>query len=83
VEHDIIDPADALGPRPEQHEEQCDWERAHEALARDQRERGRDVEVELDIDRRLSCCWLDLSVGRSSQPRHVGAREERGATNAR
>ncbi len=50
VEQDIPDPGDALGPRPQQHEEQRDWEHVHEAIARDQRQLGRDVEVELDID---------------------------------
>jgi hypothetical protein len=50
VEHDITDPGDALGPQPQQREEQRDWEHAHEAIARDQRQLGRDVEVELDID---------------------------------
>jgi len=50
VEHDITDPGDALGPRPEQREEQRGWERARRAIARDQRQLGRDLEVELDVD---------------------------------
>jgi len=47
VEHDITDPGEAIGPRPEQREGQRDWERARKAMARDQRQLGRDVEVEL------------------------------------
>jgi hypothetical protein len=31
VEHDITDPGEAIGPRPEQR----DWERARKAMARD------------------------------------------------
>ncbi len=50
VEHDVTDPGDALGPRPEQREEERGWERARKAIARDERQLGRDVEVELDID---------------------------------
>jgi conjugative relaxase-like TrwC/TraI family protein len=50
VEHDITGPGEAIGPQPEQREEQRDWERAHKAIARDQRQLGRDVGVELDID---------------------------------
>jgi hypothetical protein len=50
VEHDISVPGDALGPQPEQREEQREWERAHKAIARDQRRLGRDVGVELDVD---------------------------------
>ncbi len=50
VEHDITGAGDALGPQPGQREEQREWERAHKAIARDQRQLGRDVGVELDID---------------------------------
>ena len=50
VEHDITDPGDALGPQPEQREQQRSWERARKAIARDQRQLGRDLEVELDCD---------------------------------
>ena len=46
----ITDPGDALGPQPEQREQQRDWERARKAIARDERRLGRDVEVELDVD---------------------------------
>jgi hypothetical protein len=49
VEHDISGPGDALGPQPEQREEKREWERAHKAIARDQRRLGRDVSVELDV----------------------------------
>jgi hypothetical protein len=49
VEHDISGAGDALGPKPEQREEQREWERAHKAIARDQRRLGRDVSVELDV----------------------------------
>ncbi len=49
-EHDITDPGDALGPRPEQREEQRDWERARKAIARDERRLGREVESERDVD---------------------------------
>ncbi len=50
VEHDVTDPGDALGPRPEQREEERGWERARKAIARDERQLGRDVGVELDVD---------------------------------
>jgi len=50
VEHDITGPGDALGPQPEQREELRDWERAHKAIGRDQRQLGPDLGVELDID---------------------------------
>jgi hypothetical protein len=50
VEHDVTDSNDALGRRPEQREEQRGWERARKAIARDQRQLGRDLEVELDVD---------------------------------
>ena len=50
VEHDISDRGDALGPQPEQREQQRGWERARKAIARDQRQLGRDLEVELDVD---------------------------------
>jgi hypothetical protein len=50
VEHDVTDPVNALGPQPEERREQRDWERARKAFARDQRQLGRDVEVELDVD---------------------------------
>ena len=50
VEHDITDPGDALGPQPEHREQQRSWERARKAIARDQRQLGRDLEVELDVD---------------------------------
>jgi hypothetical protein len=46
VEHDITDPGEAIGPRPDRR----DWERARKAIARDQRQLGRDVEVALDVD---------------------------------
>jgi hypothetical protein len=50
LDHDITDPGSALGPRPEQHEEQRNWERARKGIARDQRRLGRDVGTELDVD---------------------------------
>ena len=50
VEHDAADSNEALGPRPEQREEQRGWERARKAIARDQRQLGRDVGVERDVD---------------------------------
>ena len=50
VEHDVTDSNEALGPRPEQRGEQRRWERARKAIARDQRQLGRDVGVELDVD---------------------------------
>ena len=50
VEHDITDPGDALGPQPEQREQQRSWERARKAIARHQRQLGHDLEVELDCD---------------------------------
>lgn len=50
VEHDITGPGDALGSQPERREEQREWERAHKAIARDRRQLGRDVGVELDVD---------------------------------
>ncbi|HME01835.1 MAG TPA: hypothetical protein VKG38_02245, partial [Solirubrobacteraceae bacterium] len=50
VEHDITDPGEAIGPRPDQREEQRGWERTRKAIARDERQLGRDVEVELDVD---------------------------------
>jgi hypothetical protein len=49
VEHDITGPGDALGPQPERRGEQREWERAHKAIARDQRRLGCDVSVELDV----------------------------------
>ncbi len=49
VEHDISGAGDALGPKPEQREEQREWERTHKAIARDQRRLGRDVSVEVDV----------------------------------
>jgi chromosome segregation ATPase len=48
LDHDITDPGSALGPPPEQREAQRDWERAHKAIARDQRRLGRDVGLEHD-----------------------------------
>ena len=50
VEHDITDPGDALGPQPEQREQQRDWEHARNAIAREQRRLGRGIETELDLD---------------------------------
>jgi hypothetical protein len=50
VEHDVADSYEALGPRLELREEQRRWERARKAIARDQRQLGRDVGVELDVD---------------------------------
>jgi hypothetical protein len=49
VEHEITDPSDALGPRPEQRGQRRDWERARKAIARDQRRLGRDVELDVDL----------------------------------
>jgi excisionase family DNA binding protein len=48
VEHDITGPGDALGPQPEQHDEQREWERARKAIARDQRQLGRDAPAMTD-----------------------------------
>ncbi len=44
AQYDITDPADALGPRPEQRGgQQRDWERAREAIDRAERRLGREV----------------------------------------
>jgi len=60
VEHDVTDPGEAMGQRPEQREERRGWERARKAIARDQRQLGRDVEVERcrSRDRVLSAPWF-------------------------
>jgi hypothetical protein len=50
LDHGITDPGSAIGPRPEQREEQRDWARTGQAIARDQRRLGRDVEAERDVD---------------------------------
>ncbi|MFI5004535.1 MAG: AAA family ATPase [Solirubrobacterales bacterium] len=51
AQYDIIDPADALGPRPEQRGgQQREWERAHGALERTERRPGREVSTAHDID---------------------------------
>jgi hypothetical protein len=50
LDHGITDPGSVLGPRPEQREEQRNWERARKAIARDARGLGRDVGTELDVD---------------------------------
>ena len=51
VEHDITDPGDALGPQPEQREQQRSWERARKALNRGARrlDRHRDADHDLEI----------------------------------
>jgi conjugative relaxase-like TrwC/TraI family protein len=50
AEHEITDPRDPLGPRPEQHEPRHDWERAREAIRHAERRLGREAEVEHEID---------------------------------
>jgi len=50
AEYEITDPRDALGPRPEQHEQRHDWERAREAIRDAERRLGRDAQVEHEID---------------------------------
>ncbi len=51
AQYDIADPADALGPRPEQRGgQQRDWERAREALDRAERRLGREVASTRSID---------------------------------
>ena len=53
VQHDIADSSDALGPRPEQHEQQHQWERAREAIEHARRRLGRDLGTERDVDLRI------------------------------
>jgi conjugative relaxase-like TrwC/TraI family protein len=48
AEHTITDPADPLGPRPQQREQLCDWERARTAIERAGRKLGRDAGAERD-----------------------------------
>ncbi len=50
LDHDWNDPQSALGPRPEQPKQQRDWDGARNAVTRDQRRLGREVETELDVD---------------------------------
>ena len=51
AQYDITDPADALGPRPEQRGgQQRDWERASEAIDRAERRLGREVTSDRGID---------------------------------
>ncbi len=50
LDHDVIDPGSALGPRPEHREGQREWERASRAIARDARRLGRDIDIERDVD---------------------------------
>ena len=50
AQYEITDPSDALGPRPEQAEQQHDWERASETIEQGERRLGRDVEAERDVD---------------------------------
>ena len=51
AQYDITDPADVLGPRPEQRGgQQRDWERAHEAIDRAERRLGREVTPAGGID---------------------------------
>jgi AAA domain len=46
LQYDIPDSSDALGPRPVSREQQRDWERAHQAIARAARRLGRETENE-------------------------------------
>jgi hypothetical protein len=48
AEHTITDPADPLGPRPQQRGQLRDWERARTAIERAGRRLGRDVGAERD-----------------------------------
>jgi hypothetical protein len=50
VQYDIADPSDALGPAPEQGEQQHDWKQARDAIAQGERRLGRDVATERDVD---------------------------------
>ena len=50
AQYEITDPSDALGPRPEQAEQQHDWDQASEAIQQGERRLGRDVEAERDVD---------------------------------
>ncbi len=51
AQYNITDPADALGPRPEQRGvQQRDWERAREAVERAERRLGREVSSQRGID---------------------------------
>ncbi len=51
AQYDITDPADALGPRPEQRgTHQRDWERAREAIDRAERRLGRETSNTRGID---------------------------------
>jgi hypothetical protein len=49
IEHDVADPAAPLGPRPETHAQQRDWEQARGAVERAQRRLGREVSVERGV----------------------------------
>ncbi len=50
VEYDVTDPSDALGPPPEQSEQQHDWKQARDAIKQGERRLGRDVATERDVD---------------------------------
>lgn len=45
VSYEVNDPADAIGPRPAEREQQRAWERAHEAIGRSERRHGRGIEA--------------------------------------
>jgi conjugative relaxase-like TrwC/TraI family protein len=49
LEYEVTYPSDALGPRPEQHEQQHRWERAREAVDLAQRRLGREEAIERGI----------------------------------
>jgi hypothetical protein len=53
VQYEISDPNDALGERPEHHEQRQQWERAREALERIERRLGRGVDRGDVVDRGL------------------------------
>lgn len=50
VQYDITDSSYPLGPRPESREQQRDWERAHETVARSERHLGRGTSSGRDLD---------------------------------
>ncbi len=51
AQYNITDPADALGPRPEQRGgQQRDWEQAREAIGRAERRLGREATPDRSID---------------------------------
>ncbi len=51
AQFDVTDPADALGPRPEQRgAQQRDWERAREAIDRAERRLGREATSDRGVD---------------------------------